>query len=71
VEHVEDYFGFLRNLKHIGKYKVLHIPLEIYMLRVIRPSSILDEREKIGHIQWFTKETILATLTDIGSMSTG
>src|SRR5690349_6602852 len=27
LEHVEDYFGFLRQLKAKGRYKIFHIPL--------------------------------------------
>ena len=29
IEHLEDYFGFLRDLRPKSKYKILHIPLDI------------------------------------------
>src|SRR5258706_289827 len=28
-EHVEDYFGFLRQLRTKGRYKIFHVPLEL------------------------------------------
>lgn len=65
-EHIEDYFGFLRKLRTTGNYKVFHIPLDLSVQSVLRVSPILKVRNAIGHIQYFTKETALATLKDTG-----
>jgi hypothetical protein len=65
-EHVEDYFGFLRSLREKGTYKVFHIPLDLSVQTVLRSSPIIKHRSSIGHIQYFTKETVLATLKDTG-----
>jgi len=65
-EHVEDYFGFLRNLKDKGIYKIFHIPLDLSVQWVLRSSPILKGRSSVGHIHYFTKETALATLKDTG-----
>lgn len=65
-EHIEDYFGFLRQLRGIGQYKVFHIPLDLSIQSVFRVSPILQVRRTFGHIHYFTKETALATLTDTG-----
>jgi cyclopropane fatty-acyl-phospholipid synthase-like methyltransferase len=65
-EHVEDYFGFLRKLRNKGTYKMLHIPLDLSVQAVLRTSPILHARSSVGHIHYFTKETALATLHDIG-----
>ena len=65
-EHVEDYFGFLRNFREKGRYKVFHIPLDLSAQAVLRCSPILRARESQGHIHFFTKETALATLKDTG-----
>jgi cyclopropane fatty-acyl-phospholipid synthase-like methyltransferase len=65
-EHVEDYFGFLRRLRERGTYKVLHIPLDLSVQTVLRGAPIMKYRQTIGHIQYFTKETALATLRDTG-----
>lgn len=65
-EHVEDYYGFLRKLRPKGKYKVFHIPLDLSVQTVLRGTPILKERERLGHLHYFTKETALATLADTG-----
>jgi hypothetical protein len=65
-EHIEDYFGFLRKFNKRGKYKIFHIPLDISVQTVLRMSPFLKGRKKYGHIQYFTKETALATLKDTG-----
>jgi cyclopropane fatty-acyl-phospholipid synthase-like methyltransferase len=66
IEHVEDYIGFLRKLRARGKYKVLHIPLDLSVQTVLRSSPLLRGRQAVGHIHYFTKETALATLKDTG-----
>lgn len=65
-EHVEDYFGFLRKLRTKGHYKIFHIPLDLSVQSVLRNSPILKARASVGHIQYFTKDTALATLHDTG-----
>lgn len=66
LEHVEDYLGFLAELKKMGTYKILHIPLDLSVQSVLRSTPILHCRESVGHIHYFTKETALATLKDAG-----
>jgi hypothetical protein len=65
-EHVEDYCGFLRQLRGKGNYKVFHVPLNLSVQTVLRGSPILEGRTRYGHIHYFTKETALATLSDVG-----
>lgn len=65
-EHVEDYFGFLRKFRSMGKHKIFHIPLDISVQTVLRSSPILRERTSVGHIHYFTKETAVETLKDTG-----
>jgi len=65
-EHVEDYLGFLRKIKTAGNYKIFHIPLDLSVQYVLRSSPIMNARETIGHIHYFTKETALAALKDTG-----
>ena len=66
VEHIEDYFGFLRKLKSRGVYKIFHIPLDLSMLSVFRVSPLMLRRKEVGHIHYFTKEMALSSLTDVG-----
>ena len=65
IEHVEDYFGFLRRLRTRGTYKVLHIPLDLSVQAVFR-NMPMHSRRSSGHVHYFTKETALATLIDTG-----
>lgn len=65
-EHIEDYLAFLKKLKEKSRYQIFHIPLDLSVFSVLRPSSILTAREAVGHLHYFTKETALATLQDTG-----
>ena len=65
-EHVDDYMGFLRQLRSKANYTLFHIPLELSAQNVIREHSLLYSRSKVGHLHYFTKETALATLRDTG-----
>jgi SAM-dependent methyltransferase len=66
VEHLEDYFGFLRDIKARSRYKLFHIPLEISVQGVLRGKIFTGTRDLHGHLHYFTKETVLRTLEDIG-----
>jgi SAM-dependent methyltransferase len=66
IEHIDDYYCFLRKMREKGKYKIFHVPLEISVLKVLFPSYIIKRRKESGHIQLFNKETALATLYDTG-----
>ena len=66
IEHVEDYYAFLRKLRAKGQYKIFHIPLDLSAQTVLRGSPLLRGRESVGHIHYFTRETALATLKDTG-----
>lgn len=65
-EHVDDYYGFLRKCRSKATYKIFHIPLDISVLSLLRKHTLLKTRELYGHIQYFTKDTALATLKDAG-----
>lgn len=66
VEHVEDCFDFVRKVKDLAGTKVFHIPLDLSVQSVLRMWPILNLREGVGHIHYFTKDTALALLTDCG-----
>jgi hypothetical protein len=66
IEHVEDVFGFLRKLRSKATYKIFHIPLDLSAQTVLRGSPILRQRERVGHLHYFTKGTALAVLADTG-----
>jgi SAM-dependent methyltransferase len=66
VEHLEDYFSFLRAVRTIARHKILHFPLDISMQAVARQDGLLKRRRDHDHIHYFSKETVLATLQDTG-----
>ena len=66
VEHLENYFSFLRDIKPKSHYKLFHIPLEVSVQGVLRGKIFLRNRDLDGHLHYFTKETALRTLEDIG-----
>ena len=64
-EHVDDYMGFLRNLKNKGEIKVFHIPLDLSVSSLLR-GRLIHARSSVGHLHYFTPETAIATLVDCG-----
>ena len=66
IEHVEDYFSFLRGIRPKSDLKIFHFPLDISVQAVLRRRGLLKRRELYGHIHYFTKETALATVKDSG-----
>ena len=66
VEHIEDYFGFLKVVRHKATYKLFHFPLEMTVQMVLFGFPIMEYRKSVGHLHYFMKETALATLTDCG-----
>lgn len=66
MEHVDDYYGFLKALRNKATFKVFHIPLDISVNFVLRPHFALKTRKSLGHIHYFTKELALQVLKDSG-----
>ena len=65
-EHVEDYMGFLRSLRRLGRNFIFHIPLDMTVQMVLRDEPVMRVREEVGHLHYFSKNTALATLRDTG-----
>jgi hypothetical protein len=66
IEHIEDYFRFLRDIREKSQYKILHIPLEMFVLAVLYPQFLLGQRKKVGHLHYFSRDIVLQTLRDLG-----
>jgi len=65
IEHLEDYYRFLKQIKSKSKYKIFHIPLDLSVQSVLRQTPLLKGRKDVGHIHSFTKEIILQILKDL------
>jgi cyclopropane fatty-acyl-phospholipid synthase-like methyltransferase len=66
IEHLEDYFSFLREIKPKSRYKLFQIPLEVSVQGVLRGKIFVGNRVLHGHLHHFTKETAIRTLEDVG-----
>ncbi len=65
IEHMEDYFNFLREIKPKSPYKIIHIPLDLTVKSILR-GKLIKVREEHGHIHYFTKDIALQMLKDVG-----
>jgi cyclopropane fatty-acyl-phospholipid synthase-like methyltransferase len=65
IEHIEDYLGFLRNIKLKASNFIFHIPLDICVTSVLT-DHFIKWRRKVGHIHYFTKGTAISSLEDAG-----
>jgi hypothetical protein len=66
VDHVEDYFSFLRTLKSRSTYKLFHFSLDLSVQNALRKGALLKQRDVYVHLHYFNKETILRTLEETG-----
>ena len=62
-EHVEDFGAFLRGIQKIAQLKIFHIPLDMTVEAVLRPSVLKNRLNGAGHLHYFNKDTALAALT--------
>ncbi|HWZ19703.1 MAG TPA: class I SAM-dependent methyltransferase [Ktedonobacteraceae bacterium] len=66
IEHLEDYFSFLRDIRSKSHYTIFHIPLDLSVQTILRRNGLLKVRESFGHIHYFTKEIAIRSLKDVG-----
>ena len=66
IEHLENPFEFLTQLRQTASRFVFHIPLDLSASTVLRETPLLRVREKVGHIHYFTKGLALELLADCG-----
>jgi SAM-dependent methyltransferase len=66
LEHLENYFDFLRNIKPKGTTKIFHIPLDASVEAILRTTPIAKGWNELGHIHLFSKTTALKTLEATG-----
>jgi len=66
VEHVEDYFAFLRALKSLARDKIFNFPLDLSVQALLRNDGLMRRRRTYGHLHYFTKDLVLQSLTGEG-----
>jgi SAM-dependent methyltransferase len=65
LEHMENPYDLLRDLKSKSSYKIIQFPLDISVRSVFR-DQIVTYRETFGHIHYFTKSIALRMLEEMG-----
>lgn len=66
VEHIDDVYSFLRRLRDKGSNFIFHVPLDMSCRTLLKPHVLLQQRTSVGHIHYFTEETVLWMLRDVG-----
>lgn len=66
IEHVDDYYNFLRKLLNKGDHFIFHIPLDLCCRTILKPHVLFGHRKSVGHIHYFTEEMVHWFLKDIG-----
>jgi hypothetical protein len=66
IEHVGDYYTFLKNMKGLADTKIFHIPLEWTLETTLRPKLLKIWHDEIGHLHYFNKDTALLALENCG-----
>lgn len=66
LEHVDDFYGFLRKIKPKSSYFIFHIPLDLSCRTIMKPHVLLQQRETVGHIHYYTKDIVEWALQDTG-----
>ena len=65
-EHVRDPFSFLEESRAHAQHFVFHIPLDLSASGVARKAPLLNVRRSVGHLNFYTKDLALETLSDCG-----
>lgn len=66
VEHIEDYYGFLRGIKPHSRYQILHLPLELSAQTMLRRNFFRTVHASAGHLHYFSVDTARQVLADVG-----
>jgi SAM-dependent methyltransferase len=66
IEHTDDDLGFLVGLRGRADWFLFRIPLDLSALDVVRPSRLLEARERWGHRHFYTRDTALDLLRVAG-----
>ena len=66
IEHIADPLSYLSRIKDKGRYILLHIPLDLSAINVVRRKPLINLREKVGHIDYFTKDLAISLINEAG-----
>ncbi len=64
-EHIENYFGFLKELKKSSNRFIFNIPLDMSVMKLLT-NGIELARTEVGHLHYFNEYSARETLKDCG-----
>lgn len=64
LEHQENYFRFLRDIKPLAPYKLFHQVLDLSVYSLILKDGLTKRRRQLEDLHFFTKDTALQALRD-------
>jgi 2-polyprenyl-3-methyl-5-hydroxy-6-metoxy-1,4-benzoquinol methylase len=62
LEHQENYFSFLRNIKRLASYTIFHTVLDLSVYTVLQKNGLTKRRRLLEDLHFFTKDTALQIL---------
>jgi SAM-dependent methyltransferase len=66
VEHVEDYYTFLKAVRGRARQFAFHFPLDASAQALIRLKPLMDARFRTGHLHYFFKDQVVSLLKECG-----
>lgn len=66
LEHVDDFYGMLRDIHFMSGQFIFHIPLDLSCRTLLKPHVLLEQRERSGHVHYFSEEMVRWALHDTG-----
>ena len=64
LEHQENYFSFLRDIKTLATYKLFHQVLDLSVYTLLTKDGLTKRRRMLEDLHFFTKDTVLQALRD-------
>jgi len=65
-EHVNDFYTMLRRIRKRSTHFIFHIPLDLSCRTLFKPQVLLQQREAVGHIHYFSRDMVEWMLKDAG-----
>ncbi len=66
LEHLADPTTFLERIRNKGKYVIIHLPLDLTVINLIFDQKLLNLRDSVGHIHYYTKSIAEKMLRESG-----
>ncbi len=66
IEHLPNPFEFLVRARGRATYHLFHFPLDLSAVSVLRETPLINVRDKVGHIHFYTKNLAHALVCDCG-----